>query len=117
MTLTVLRRSVIFGAILAASVAAHAAGMLTAANGMTLYTFDNDKDGMSACYDQCAANWPPYMAAEGEDMGADWTTVKRTDGTMQWAYDGKPLYFFKGDAAEGDMKGDGLKGVWHIVSE
>jgi len=117
MTLTFIRGTAAIAAILAAAAAAHAAGMLTAANGMTLYTFDNDKDGMSACYDQCAANWPPYLANAGESMGDEWTTVKRTDGAMQWAYDGKPVYFFKGDAAKGDKNGDGLKGVWHIIAE
>ena len=94
-----------------------AASMLTAANGMTLYTFDNDKGGQSACYDQCAVNWPPYLVMGGEKMDKDWTEVDRKDGTKQWAYDGKPVYFFKGDAAAGDAKGDGVKGVWHIVKE
>ena len=117
MTLTFMRGTAIIAAVLGTAVAAHAAGMLTAANGMTLYTFDNDKGGMSSCYDACATNWPPYLAKEGENMGAGWTTVKRTDGAMQWAYDGKPVYFFKGDAAKGDMKGDGLKGIWHVIAE
>jgi predicted lipoprotein with Yx(FWY)xxD motif len=94
-----------------------AAGVLTAENGMTLYTFDKDKDGMSSCYDQCAVNWPPYMASAGMKMGKDWTEVKRKDGSMQWAYDGKPVYFFKNDKKKGDMKGDGVKGVWHVIKE
>ena len=50
---------------------ASAAGVLAAQNGMTLYTFDKDSDGKSACYDACAKNWPPYIAAAGEAMRAN----------------------------------------------
>ncbi len=91
--------------------------MLTAKNGMTLYTFDNDTGTDSTCYDACAVNWPPYIAEAGTAMEKDWTMVKRKDGAMQWAYDGHPLYFFKDDAAKGDAKGDGMKGIWHVVKE
>jgi predicted lipoprotein with Yx(FWY)xxD motif len=37
-------------------------------NKMTLYTFDNDSEGMSTCYDSCAENWPPLTAPEGTDL-------------------------------------------------
>ena len=40
-------------------------GTLTNASGMTLYTFDKDAAGKSACNGPCAANWPPLMAASG----------------------------------------------------
>ncbi len=43
--------------------------------------------------------------------------TKRKDGAMQWVYDGHPVYFFKDDMAKGDAKGDGMKGVWHVVKE
>lgn len=88
----------------------------TDANGMTLYTFDKDEGGVSACYEQCAVNWPPLMAAEGAVAGGDWTLVERTDGTMQWAYDGKPLYTFIQDMAAGDVTGEGKgDGTWHVA--
>jgi predicted lipoprotein with Yx(FWY)xxD motif len=97
--------------------AASAAGMLTAKNGMTLYVFDKDTGADSTCYADCATNWPPYLGKKGDKMMKDWTMVKRTDGKMQWAYDGHPLYFFKADKKKGDMAGDGMGGVWHIVKE
>jgi predicted lipoprotein with Yx(FWY)xxD motif len=97
--------------------AALAAGMLTDANGMTLYSFDKDTGGVSACYGDCATKWPPYLGKAGDAMTEGWTLVDRTDGTKQWAYDGKPMYFFAGDKAKGDHAGDGLGGVWHIISE
>ena len=98
------------------STAAQAEGLVTAANGMTLYTFDNDAGGVSACYDGCAGNWPPFTGTEGEAMGDAWTLVARSDGTLQWAYDGKPTYFYAGDAVAGDMSGDGAGGVWHVIA-
>jgi len=44
-----------------------------------------------------------------------WTHVTRDDGSMQWAYDGKPLYTFVKDKKAGDMTGDGVKDVWHVA--
>lgn len=85
--------------------------------GMTLYVFDKDADGVSSCYDSCATNWPPYLGTAGEEKGEGWTLAARTDGTMQWAYDGKPLYHYYEDKAAGDTKGDGKGGVWHVLME
>lgn len=93
-----------------------AAGMLTAPNGMTLYTYATDTGGVSSCYDSCAKNWPPYLGKAGETMSG-LTLVPRKDGEQQWAYDGKPLYFFVGDKKKGDMTGDGKGGVWHVVPQ
>lgn len=83
-------------------------------NGLTLYTFRKDTAGSSTCYDACAGNWPPFLAAEEDEDKTedDLTVIARTDGTYQWAKNGMPLYFFAGDAAKGDVNGDGMKGVW-----
>ena len=104
-------------AVLQSASVAKAAEMLAAENGMTLYVFDKDTEGVSNCYDACAVNWPPYQAKEGDAMKKDWTMLKRKDGNMQWAYDGKPMYFFKNDKAKGDKTGDGMGSVWHIVMD
>jgi predicted lipoprotein with Yx(FWY)xxD motif len=37
--------------------------VLTNDSGMTLYVFDKDSAGKSACNGPCAGNWPPLMAA------------------------------------------------------
>jgi predicted lipoprotein with Yx(FWY)xxD motif len=112
------KRLSLTAAFVLAAAAAHADGTLTNADGMTLYTFDNDTAGVSTCYDTCAAKWPPYLAAEGDALSEEgWTMVDRTDGTKQWAYDGKPAYLFADDAAAGDMMGDGVGGVWHKIVE
>ena len=91
-------------------------GMLTDAKGMTLYTWDNDKEAnKSSCNGMCLMNWPALTAAAADrDMG-DWKIITRDDGAKQWAYKGKPLYYFRMDAKAGDTTGDGRGMVWHIA--
>jgi predicted lipoprotein with Yx(FWY)xxD motif len=91
------------------------AGILTDHHGATLYTFDKDAAGKSKCNDQCAINWPPLEAQANTPASGKWTVVKRDDGKLQWAYDGKPLYFYKDDKTPGTVSGDGKGGVWHTV--
>ena len=83
---------------------------------MQLYTWDNDKDAnKSSCNGICLMNWPALKAeAADKDMG-DWKVVTRDDGSKQWAYKGKPLYYFVMDAAAGDKKGEGRGMVWHMA--
>ncbi|CRI59749.1 hypothetical protein CCOS191_5213 [Pseudomonas sp. CCOS 191] len=85
-------------------------------DGMTLYTYDDDASGKSTCNGKCAENWPPLMVKQSDEAPKDkWTHVTRDDGSMQWAYDGKPLYTFVKDKKAGDTTGDGIKDVWHIA--
>jgi len=91
--------------------------VLTDANGMTLYIFDKDSEGVSNCYDQCAEKWPPLFAEEGAMPEGDFTIVERTDGTRMWAYKGMPLYYWVEDTKPGDTTGDGVGGVWHLAVE
>src|SRR3546814_10685573 len=76
-------------------------GMLTDHKGMTLYTFENDKDGKSACVAKCAENWPPLKAESAAMPLGHWTVITRVDGSSHWAYDGKPLYTFVKDTKAG----------------
>jgi len=92
-------------------------GMMVDHKGMTLYTFDKDSGGKSMCNDDCAKNWPPMMAPAGATAEGKWSVIKRDDGKMQYAYDGKPLYTFVKDTKPGDMTGDKMKDVWHVVHE
>jgi predicted lipoprotein with Yx(FWY)xxD motif len=88
---------------------------LVDSKGMTLYIFDKDADGKSACNGGCATNWPPLASAAGASATGDWTIITRDDGATQWAYKGKPLYVFIKDAKPGDAAGDGFKDVWHVA--
>lgn len=84
-------------------------------NGMTLYTFDKDSEGKSACNGDCAAAWPPLKAEAGAMATGEYSVITRDDGSLQWAYDGKPLYLWVKDKAPGDITGDKFKDVWHVV--
>jgi len=94
-----------------------AGGTLTNDAGMTLYTFDKDAGGKSACNGPCAANWPPLMAAADAKASGDWSIVTRDDGAKQWAFKGKPLYLWAKDQKPGDMTGDGFNSVWHVAKQ
>ena len=52
-----------------------------------------------------AAEFAPYKI----------TIIKRDDGSLQWADEGKPLYTFAKDTKPGDVAGDNFKNVWHVV--
>ncbi len=106
-------------AMMAANIVMMAKGtnILTDAKGMTLYTFDKDTKNTSSCTGQCLLNWPPFMVSGQvptslpENLG----TMKKADGSMQYTYKGMPLYYYVGDKKPGDMTGDGVGGVWHVV--
>lgn len=89
---------------------------LVDAKGMTLYILDRDTaPNKSTCYQQCATNWPPLMVSGNAKDSGNWTVVTRDDGGKQWAYKGKPLYFWKDDKKPGDVEGDNRGKVWHIA--
>jgi len=91
-------------------------GILVDQKRMTLYTFDNDKTpGKSSCNGQCAVNWPPFMVAEGAAPTGDFSVVVRDDGKKQWAFRGKPLYYWPEDQEPGDRYGDDYRKVWHVI--
>lgn len=95
--------------------------VLAGPNGHTLYTYDPDKaqPGTSACNDECAVDWPPLQrtvtAGRGVDA-ADLSTVTRADGSTQVSYRGRPVYYYVNDAKPGDITGDGVGGVWHLIA-
>ncbi|MBP2236964.1 putative lipoprotein with Yx(FWY)xxD motif [Sinorhizobium kostiense] len=89
--------------------------VLAAANGMTLYTYRDDQKGVSACYDQCAKNWPPFLVEADATAEGVYSIVERKDGSKQWAKDGMPLYFWIKDKKTGDVTGDGVKGEWDVA--
>ena len=76
------------------------AALLTDANDMTLYTFDNDSDG---------------VVDAGMALPEGFALTERKDGASQVTFNGEPLYLWAGDSAPGDMTGDGVGGVWHVA--
>ena len=116
-----MKRTMMFAAIAVVALAVQANptqisnGVMASKEGKTLYTFDKDAAGQSNCNGGCAAAWPPFMVANAALAGGDFSIVKRDDGASQWAFKGKPLYFFAGDAKAGDVNGDKQGGVWHVL--
>jgi predicted lipoprotein with Yx(FWY)xxD motif len=99
--------------------------ILVDSRGHTLYLFQKDKNGKSACSGQCATNWPPLIASSGKPIaraGAKASllgTTKRADGRMQVTYDHHPLYTFVKDTKKGQTTGEGLDAFgakWYAVS-
>lgn len=91
-------------------------GVLTDAKGMTLYTWDKDKEAnKSACEGMCIMNWPAFKAAANDKDVGDWKVIARSDGSKQIAYKGKPLYYFSNDKAPGEQAGEGKGMVWHVA--
>jgi predicted lipoprotein with Yx(FWY)xxD motif len=95
---------------------------LTAANGLTLYTFNNDTAGVSNCAGDCLANWPALLVGEndqlvaGDGVEGELATITRDDGALQVTYNGMPLYYWKDDKAPGDTLGQGLGDVWFVAA-
>ncbi len=95
---------------------------LTGQGGMTLYILTADTADKSTCTGSCATNWPPLVAAAGtavkgpSDAMSAFGTTTRDDGTIQVTYNHRPLYYFGGDSAARDTKGQGKNGVWFVAS-
>jgi predicted lipoprotein with Yx(FWY)xxD motif len=86
--------------------------VLTDSKGMTLYTLSSDENGKSTCNGRCAKAWPPYLAPANASPSGKWSLTKRDDGAPQWAYAGKPLYFWEKDKQPGDVTGHKVGDVW-----
>ena len=91
------------------------AKILTNAAGMTLYTFDEDELGQSNCDESCLRVWPAHKVEDADSVESPFSTIAALDGGFHILLDGKPLYTFISDKDPGDIKGDNLGGVWHIV--
>ena len=94
--------------------------ILVGPDGLTLYAFTNDTEARSTCYGTCADAWPPVLvsadwtAGPGLDFGI-FATTTRDDGQLQLVAGQWPLYYFAGDAAPGDLNGQGSGDVWYAV--
>ena len=108
---------------------------LTDKDQRALYTFDNDEEDVSNCYDTtptsgtgCESVWPVFYSSDlgalpvgtnVEDFGVidrNVTKAKEGESLQQVTYQGKPLYYFTPDNQEAlSTKGDWVKGVWHLV--
>ncbi len=110
------------GAKLVLKTAKGSAGIwLTDTAGRTLYLNTKDKGTTSNCYDTCAKKWPPLTTTKPVTVTGKYTvpsnlgTITRTDGAKQVTYGGHPLYYFKGDTAPQQIKGQGVDNTWFLI--
>jgi predicted lipoprotein with Yx(FWY)xxD motif len=98
--------------------------ILVNGRGGTLYLFEKDKRGKSACSGKCAGFWPPLITS-GKPLataGAKASllgTTRRADGRLQVTYNHHPLYTFVKDTRKGQTNGEGLNvfgAEWYAVS-
>lgn len=111
-----------------ASLVKNTAGhILVTSTGRTLYVFAKDQQNKSACYGQCATNWPPKLVPSGvtpprkvAGIAGTFGVTMRRNGTHQLTYNGAPLYTFIVDKKAGDIKGQGLFALggywWGVVT-
>ena len=85
-------------------------------HGFTLYTFDSDPINASVCAGACITAWPPLLADAGAQAEAPLSIVDVADGQKQWAYKGKPLYFWVSDTTPGDTFGDEVNELWQTAT-
>lgn len=98
--------------------------ILVDGRGRTLYLFEKDARGRSACAGACAAYWPPVLTKSGPTAGAGvhkalLGVTRRADGTTQVTYGGHPLYRFVQDVKPGQTSGQDLHDFgagWYVVS-
>ncbi len=74
--------------------------VFTDEKGLPLYTFAGTIEGPSLRDD-----WTPFEASQLALPVGNFTVVARSDGIYQWAFQGRPLYTYRGDHDYGDSNG------------
>ena len=99
--------------------------ILVDSRGRTLYLWEKDHGGRSACSGACARAWPPVLTrgkptAHGRARASLLGTTRRSDGKTQVTYNRHPLYRFAGDQNRpGRTTGQGSNGFgaeWYVVA-
>ena len=95
--------------------------ILVGANGMTLYMYTKDGPNVSNCSGGCLAAWPALLTKGTPVLGTgvDKTmvgTATMADGSMIVTYNKMPLYYWTKDVKAGDVTGQGVGGIWFVVS-
>ena len=92
--------------------------------GRTLYLFEKDKRGSSACAGTCAMYWPPLITRGKPIAGSGVKssllgTIRRSNGARQVTYAGHPVYRYALDTKAGQTNGEGLDDFgagWDVLS-
>lgn len=98
--------------------------ILVDSSGRTLYRYTPDGTGKTTWTGACATAWPPltvpsgttHVVGSGGVTASELGTITRPGGTLQVTFEGMPLYRFTGDTAAGQTKGQGVAGIWFVVT-
>ena len=98
--------------------------ILVGPTGRTLYLFEADKGGKSACSGGCASIWPPLTTTAAPKAGTGALpgklgTIAGPGGKQQVTYAGHPLYYYAADGKPGDTAGQGLNqfgAEWYVLA-
>jgi predicted lipoprotein with Yx(FWY)xxD motif len=98
--------------------------ILVDARGRTLYLFEKDRGGMSACNSACLQYWPAFTSKVMPRAGTGvrqslLRLTKQHTGSWQVTYAGHPLYRFVGDKRSGQTSGEGLTNFgagWYVLA-
>ncbi len=114
-------------ATLAVATDARLGNHLVDGNGRSLYYYAKDvpaggsQAAVSNCNDAgCLSIWPIFGADNVAAQGIDATSVAqitRSDGRKQATYKGFPLYYYAGDGAAGDVKGEDFGDLWFVAHD
>lgn len=102
----------------------HLGKIIVDGRGRTLYLFEKDRRGHSACSGACAGYWPPLLTSSKPVAGTGVKksllgVIKRSNGKKQVTYAGHPLYRFVQDTKAGQTKGQDTHffgGGWYVIS-
>ena len=94
--------------------------VLVGPNGHSLYAFTSDTKNHSNCDSTCRLSWHPLKSKKKPRAGTGVTQrlLGRT-GAHQVTYRGKPLYYYAGDTAAGQITGEDVGaygGYWYLVN-
>ncbi len=98
-------------------------------DGRTLYYFAKDSVSVNTCTGNCANVWPIFYAEDLSQMTlgtglsqSDFAMVTTSTGAKQWAYKGRPLYYYAPltggsyvPEAPGSTLGEGVNGIWFVA--
>jgi predicted lipoprotein with Yx(FWY)xxD motif len=96
--------------------------IIVAASGKTVYLYMPEGTSTTSKVPAALkAAWPAVTVSGAATAGAALDKAKiavqsQPDGTKQVAYNGHLLYTFQGDAGPGTASGEGLGGIWFVLS-
>lgn len=93
---------------------------LTDGSGRALYWTTADSPGTSNVSGATLSIWPVFYVSSISVPSSlnlsDFSSITRSDGSLQTTYKDWPLYYYVNDTAPGDTKGQGILGKWSVVN-